>query len=259
MNYRKRSLAPYSYQYVIDKTWVLFAWLALATCLLGLPVHAIEHTKIDAISEAARQFIVTQLGGDSDAQALNDTKITIKPLDSRLRLAACAEPLEVYKAPGTRLLGHSTVGVRCPSPAWSLFVPVHIEKQVPVLTLTRSIKRGAIVSAEDLVVRKRASSMLPAAYLHSGEELIGQQASRDLMPGVVLTRGMFKPQKLVRRGDRVTLSMKAGLVAVRVAGIAMSDGARGQRVRVKNLSTKRLVNGTVGGQNLVLVGHSAIR
>ena len=79
------------------------------------------------------------------------------------------------------------------------------------------------------------------------------------MPGAVLTRGMFRAKKLVHRGDRVTLSMKSGLVAVRVSGIAMSDGARGERVKVKNLSSKRTVDGTVGGENLVLVDHSAIR
>ena len=39
----------------------------------------------------------------------------------------------------------------------------------------------------------------------------------------------------------------------------VSDGARGERVKVKNLSSKRTVDGTVGGENLVLVDHSAIR
>ena len=55
------------------------------------------------------------------------------------------------------------------------------------------------------------------------------------------------------------LSMKTGAIAVRVSGIAMADGARGDRIKVKNLSSKRIVDGTVSNENLILVGGSAIR
>ena len=246
--------------YLIDIFNFLLIFVVVLLGVVGAPADARQHTEIDTIRSAARQFIVAELSGGAGEQALTDTTVTIKALDPRLRLALCGEPLQAYKAPGTRLLGHSTVGVRCARPqAWSLYVPVHIEKQVPVLTLSRPLARGQIVTADMLVVHKRSSASVPASYLRSGETLLGQQAVRDLMPGAVLTHGMFRAKKLVRRGDRVTLSMKSGLVAVRVSGIAMSDGARGERVKVKNLSSKRTVDGTVGGENLVLVDHSAIR
>ena len=246
--------------YLADRFHIFIFVAAVISTVMSAPSIARQHTDIDAIRTAARQFIVTELSGGAGEQVLIDTTITIKALDPRLRLASCAENLQVYKAPGTRLVGHSTVGVRCASPqAWSLYVPVHIEKQVPVLSLNKPLSRGEIVTADALVVRKRSSASIPVSYLRSGETLIGQQAVRDLMPGVVLTRGMFRPKKLVRRGDRVTLSMKSGLVAVRVSGIAMADGARGERIKVKNLSSKRTVDGTVSGENLVLVDHSAIR
>ena len=251
--------APAKLNQLIDKYRFLSIFTITLVTLHSPAASAGQYIKIDAITHAARQFIVAELSGGQGEGTLKDTTITVKPLDPRLRLAACEQALEVYKAPGTRLLGHGTVGVRCSTPQpWSLFVPVHIEKQIPVLTLSRALRRGEIIGAADLVVRKRSSTSIPVSYLRSGDTLIGQQAARDLAPGVVLTRGMFKQKKLVRRGDRVILSMKNGVVAVRVAGIAMADGARGDRIRVKNLSSKRIVDGTVDAENLVLVGSAAI-
>ena len=225
-----------------------------------VPVNAATYTKIDMIRAAARQFIVAHFKNPHVEGLPEDIKITVKSLDPRLRLAACASELEVYMAPGTRLVGHSTVGVRCDTPkAWSLFVPVYIERLVPVVTLRRALRRGETLDASNILVKKRAITSIPASYLKTGDAVVDQIASRDIVPGVVLTQHMFKPRKLVRRGDRVVLSMKSGTVAVRVAGIAMADGARGDRIKVKNLSSKRLVDGTVSAANTVLVGNLALQ
>ena len=265
--FRQLSLRDIAGQRTRSKTSNLSAFagvIAVSTWLLvcgtAAPAHAAAYTKVDTIRAAARQFIVAHFEKPDVEGISDDIKITVKSLDPRLRLAACDSELEVYMAPGTRLVGHSTVGVRCDSPqAWSLFVPVYIEQLVPVVTLKRGLKRGETLAADNLLVKKRAVTAIPASYLKTGAALIDQIASRDIVAGVVLTRHMFKPKKLVRRGDRVVLSMKSGTVAVRVAGIAMADGARGERIKVKNLSSKRLVDGTVSAANTVLVGDTALR
>ena len=249
----KRSDLSIAARLIVVSTWLI-------ACGVTESVNAAAYTKIDTIRAAARQFIVAHFENPDVEGKPQDIKITVKSLDPRLRLAACDNELDVYMAPGTRLVGHSTVGVRCDSPrAWSLFVPVYIERLVPVVTLKRGLKRGESLDASNLLVKKRAVTAIPASYLKTGDALIDQIASRDIVAGVVLTRHMFKPRKLVRRGDRVVLSMKSGTVAVRVAGIAMADGARGDRIKVKNLSSKRLVDGTVSAANTVLVGDTALR
>jgi len=230
-------------------------FLLLITMLLPSAGHALEYTKLDTIRDTVRQFIVTNLGGENP-----DTKVIVKALDPRLRLASCEHDLEVYLAPGTKLRGHSTVGVRCSTPnPWALFVPVHIELLVPVLTASKPLRRGQRLGAENLLVKKKSSTSLPSNYLRAGDVIIGQVAARDIGIGSVLTQSMFKPEKLVKRGQRVMLSMKSGAIAVRVSGIAMADGARGERIKVKNLSSERIVDGTVSDANLILVGSSSIR
>ncbi|MEM7467162.1 MAG: flagellar basal body P-ring formation chaperone FlgA [Pseudomonadota bacterium] len=234
--------------------------LLLFSPIVGANSTPSDYTTIDKIRETARQFVVAKLTGESENKLAQDIHISVNQLDPRLRLATCATPLESYLAPGSRLMGHTTVGVRCASPqAWSLYVPIHIEQYLPVLTLVRPISRGQTLDAEDLLVKKRSSTSIPAKYLKSGESILGLIAARDIMPGAVLTQSMFKAKTLVRRGDRVVLSMKSGVVAVRTSGVALSDGAVGDRVKVRNLSSERVIDGTVAAANLVLIGSADLR
>jgi flagellar basal body P-ring formation protein FlgA len=69
---------------------------------------------------------------------------------------------------------------------------------------------------------------------------------------------MRQPPELVRRGERVTLQAAGGTIAVQVEGEALAGGALGERVRVRNLATRRVVEGTVGGEGLVVMGGSGL-
>ena len=232
-----------------------FVFFCTFTILIPTQGAAATHTNLDTIRDTVRQFIVTSLGG-----ANPDTKIIVKPLDPRLRLSKCEQELSVYLAPGTRLRGHSTVGIRCDgNTPWALFVPVHVEQLVPVITANASIRRGQVLDGENLHISKRSSSSLPGNYLKTSDAIIGQIATREIVAGTLLTQSMFKPQKIVKRGQRVTLSMKTGAIAIRVAGIAMTDGIRGERIKVRNLSSKKIIDGTVSDANVVLVGGAALR
>ena len=72
-------------------------------------------------------------------------------------------------------------------------------------------------------------------------------------------RAALAPEGVVLHYDNVEEEPipVTGAVAVRMAGIALSDGARGERVRVKNLSSKRILDGIVSSENTVLVGGGA--
>jgi len=55
-------------------------------------------------------------------------------------------------------------------------------------------------------------------------------------------------------GERVVLEAAGGGIAVQVEGEALAGGALGQRVRVRNLATRRIVEGKVAGSGLVQMG-----
>jgi flagella basal body P-ring formation protein FlgA len=71
--------------------------------------------------------------------------------------------------------------------------------------------------------------------------------------GMVLTPALLKPQLLIKRGEKVTILADTGAVQVRMEGKALMDGARGQVIRVRNLSSKREVEAAVVAPGIVQV------
>jgi len=184
------------------------------------------------------------------AQAAPSARLEAVALDERLRLPRCAGPLRV--APETSRGGaQQRVAVSCVEPvAWTLYVGVRITDIRPVLTLTRNGQRGEALGTEMLVAQERDVAGLPQGYFSSPAELNGRQLRRAAMAGSVLTPELVEGQRLVRRGDLVTVLGRAGTIEVRSQGKALRDGARGDRIPVENSSSRRIVEGRIneGGQ-----------
>jgi flagella basal body P-ring formation protein FlgA len=208
---------------------------------------------LENIRQAVREFATQEIVGDD-----KNVKITVGRLDPRLRLAACSERLEAYFSAGTKTIGQTNIGIRCAGPrAWSLFVPLTVDRLVSVAVALTALPRGRIVTAQDVNYELRSLASLSQGYFAPSEELIGQITTRPIAPKSAFTHNMVKAPRIVRRGERVVLALHNGSVAVRVAGEALSDGTRGQQIRVRNLSSKRVINGTVGEPGVVFVGRGA--
>ena len=161
----------------------------------------------------------------------------------RLRLDACAEH-PVAEPPAVRS-ANATVTVRCSAPAWTVYVPVRISDLRPVLVLARAAARGEALSASLLSVQERDVAQLPFGYFEDVEAVTGHELRRPLAAGAVLTPNDAEPPRLVRRGEAVTVIGRSGGIEIRAGGTALGDGARGERVRVRNDSSRRVVEGTV--------------
>ena len=99
---------------------VILAWIGeLALAADGNIGLLQSHT---SILDAARLYAIERAAARHDRVVANPGA-----LDSRLRLARCEQPLNAFAAPGGKLSGKITVGVRCDGPKpWSLYVPVQV-------------------------------------------------------------------------------------------------------------------------------------
>jgi flagella basal body P-ring formation protein FlgA len=175
-------------------------------------------------------------------------------LDSRLRLGACDEPLEGFLPAGGHTLGNATVGVRCHgTKPWSLYVPVKVSIFDTVVVAARPLSRNHIIDDEDLNLAERNIAELRSGYITDTSQLIGKQSARSISIGAAITASMVKDPLQIKRGQRISLVTGAGGLDVRMAGEAMSDGAAGDRIQVRNLSSKRVVEGTVVSPMIVQV------
>jgi flagella basal body P-ring formation protein FlgA len=58
---------------------------------------------------------------------------------------------------------------------------------------------------------------------------------------------------VVERGDKVTITSIKGRLMITAAGISCEDGMLGERIRVRNIDTERIVSGVVCRDKMVLV------
>jgi len=196
-----------------------------------------------AIIGAVQSFIEEQNKANQNSRLT----IHIGRLDSRLRLSACDQALETYLAPGGRLSGKTSVGVRCSSAnkPWALYVPVTINVIANVYKTVRPLARGHIIREQDIVSVEYNLSRLNYGHFSNKENLIGKQVKRRLKQGRVIAPNQVAEPLMVKRGDKVSLVSKSNNFAIRMSGKAMMNGAFGDRIRVKNMSSRRIIEGTV--------------
>jgi flagella basal body P-ring formation protein FlgA len=139
-----------------------------------------------------------------------------------------------------------TVAVSCPGPKpWKLHVPVAMAEMMEVVVARSARPRDAVLDLDGLALEERDVTQLRQGYLTDPEDLAGQRLRRSVAAGQVIQPGMLKVDPVIRRGQRVTLVAASGPIRVKMAGLALADGAPGQRISVRNLSSDREIEGVV--------------
>ena len=188
------------------------------------------------------------------AQHQGRSKVTLGQLDSRLRLKTCSAPLEAFMPPGGRVMGNTTVGVRCPDEGgWTIYVTARVDVFGPVLIARQPLARGAVIQDSDLEQVERNLANLPHGYYSDGEPIAGMLAKRTIAAATVITPQMLQAPKLVKRGQRVTVIAESGTLRIRSVGKALSDGKSGDVVRVRAEGSHRVVDGVVVSQGVIKV------
>ena len=76
-------------------------------------------------------------------------------------------------------------------------------------------------------------------------EVMGQSLRRPMIIGAVITPTSIKPTRAIRRGEKVTILARRKGIEIRMSGVALADGAPGDLVRVRNILSKKIIQGIV--------------
>lgn len=216
----------------------------------GNASNAVSATQsLDAIRNAATAHVRTLLPPSSGAYY-----VTAGTLDARLRLATCAEPLDAFVSSNNISGPHATVGVRCKAPeTWTVYIPVTIESDAPVLVLRHGAARGSQLSSADVEMQIRRVPGVGSRYVADLASLEGRRLKRSLPAGNPLTPDMLVQDVVVRRGQRVILMASTENFQIRAQGTALTDGHAAERIRVQNDSSSKVVEGIVESGEVVRV------
>lgn len=180
-------------------------------------------------------------------------QIEVAPLDRRLQLPQCDRTLSVARMPGARELGNISVSVRCEgSQPWSLYGRAFVRKFKPVAVLHSAMRQGSVISPNDVEMVEKDASSLQGSFSDPGD-VIGKPVRKSLAAGTVLLPAHLTTVKLVRRGQQVAIRAQNTVFEVSMAGVALTDGEAGQLIRVRNVSSQRIIEGRVVSDGTISV------
>jgi flagella basal body P-ring formation protein FlgA len=235
--------------------------LLLAAC--ALPGLALGQSASSALG--AQDQLLTQVRQwVAQTQNSTPTQVEIAPLDPRVQVQACLQPLAMDLPFASR----ETVRVRCAQPPWQLYLRLQAGSGGPqveapqttadaaatrqTVVTRRLIQRGVRLQPEMLEeVTLPALGMDPNAVA-SMRDLLHGEVVRDIPAGQVLRSNDIRRSVLVKQGQSalMVVGQNSGFqITVRVE--ALQDGRMGEQIRLKNPDSGRLLTGTVTGPNAV--------
>lgn len=189
-----------------------------------------------AIENAIKDFLIEQ------KIPVNDIQVTLTSSKKRLNLPLCQNTLKVRMPVGAKLLGHSNFIISCiSSQSWKTRIAAHIDGKISVLVTRHPIPQKSLIRREDLQYAVRLYSQLNHGYFTSANILENMETRRSIKTGQVITPNLVKAQKLVLRGQNITIIAQRGNLNLRVKGKALMDGQHGQTIKVKNLSSQKIL------------------
>ncbi len=129
---------------------------------------------------------------------------------------------------------------------------------VEAAILTRSVERGDVLKASDVIVERRPKAEVGNDAVIR-DSAVGMQARRQIGAGRALRVPDLAKPDLVTRDQNVTLIYQNGGLYLTIRGKAMDGGAEGDVVSVMNLQTKRTISGVVSGRGQVTISVATPR
>ncbi|WP_394210756.1 flagellar basal body P-ring formation chaperone FlgA [Enterovibrio calviensis] len=224
------------------------AWLFIGTFLSGFSsiIAAAPTSQLEAVKEAAEAHVQTLVA----VPEYGKLEVSAGNIDSRLRLSDCPSSLQAT-VPGRQSLNKSvTVMVSCKEDNWQVYVPVQIRLLTPIVVAKRPMDRGVIINHDDLIVQLVDSRFQRGQTYTNASTIVGSRIKRVV--------GMGQPIQgndicMVCRNDVVVITASGNGLNLIAKGTALSDGALGEQIKIRNSKSNRIVDGTITSVGQVIV------
>lgn len=219
--------------------------IILLLCLNGIASAAMQDRA--SISQSAREFIAQQT-----ATLPGKYAIQVDEIDARLSFAAC-DHLQAFLPAGSRLLGRTSVGVRCEHPTqWSVLMPAQIKVTLNLLVSAHQLPPGHVLSGDDLVAQSMETTQ-SSGYTDI-RQISGKVLRFGIAAGQMLREDMLREPYVVTQGQSVPILVSGTGFSLRNEGIALNNAAVGQAVQIR-IGTKRIITATARADGTVLLNQ----
>jgi flagellar basal body P-ring formation protein FlgA len=250
---------------------LIFSFLFVVSLICGLTevANAVNTAHVDS------KFIYGKDINQKIIDVLAEQGLAAQPsLRNERRFRACNAELNITPLQGN----FRTASVKCPDrDGWSIAVRTRIAKslvntyQAPtrveakkaptkgevktmmVVTMSRSVKRGAVITADDVKLAP-VSRKTSKHYFTRIQDVVARKATRNMAIDRIVEARQLELNWAIRTGEKVMIEHKIGPVQVLSEGVALSNAQLGDTARILNTKSKREVEGRVVSGKKIFIG-----
>lgn len=128
-----------------------------------------------------------------------------------------------------------------------------VEVKMPVPIVKRNLPAQSLITEEDITFEKRELSKLPHDVFLEKDKILGKETRSALRAGSLFRASFLAEPLLIKRNQEVEIVARGKNFTVKAKGIALQNGRMNELIRVKNVSSQRILQGKVVGEGLVEV------
>ncbi|MED5414874.1 MAG: flagellar basal body P-ring formation chaperone FlgA [Candidatus Latescibacterota bacterium] len=120
-----------------------------------------------------------------------------------------------------------------------------------VVVTARTLRRAELLEEGAVEIEERDITQLKHGFYTSLEELELIQSSRPIGAGDVITHRHAEPVPVIHRGDEIVMLVRSTHMSLEAVGEALQDGGIGEKIRVRNGESGKVVRGQIIEPGLV--------
>jgi len=133
------------------------------------------------------------------------------------------------------------------------YVPVRLHWWATAIVMKKAVPARSLLT-QDMITKTRSD-----IAGHSGHwwedtsSLLGMRLTRPLAKGAVILASHVKQPPLIKRGEIVQIILEVGRLHLRAEGKAMRSAGKGERLPVRNIRSKEIIQATAVNKGTVRV------
>ena len=132
-------------------------------------------------------------------------------------------------------------------------IRVRIEVLHEFIVSAKNMGRDSIIGASDVSLQKKWVRSIPSNSISNMDEVVGKLLCVNIRPNIEISRNMLKEVTAVKRGKMVQIVLDSGAMNITTIGLSEEDGAEGSFVKVRNITSNKIIYARVVGESKVKI------
>ena len=178
-----------------------------------------------------------------------DHKLKIQPIfkDFKTVIVSCKDPIKWQVTIRTNTTNKNSF-------KQSASQGEHSDNLITLVSLKHNLKKGEVIQLQDLKYTNK-NDIIGNGYFINFENLIGRKLKQNLSRGQVIKSRHLEENFLVEEGQSILIFSDLNGIKVKMAGNALQNGHFNELIRVKNLSSGKIVEGRIVDEKKIFINY----